>query len=295
MANTISKSKLEYLAKMFSRAQNKIYENYVITSIYSKVNNYELRPVTQQIVYKEGEKKYYLLDLYFPEINYGVEIDEPAHKRPEYSENDIKRASDILNAIDCKEEHVEIDESYDLESVNKQIDEIVKDIKNKIDSLPTPLKWESNESLKDKAFNRKRICVEDNIGYKNFSEIWNRIKGEDPEKKHRRCYYKTKLLPGGYHLWVPKLTIEVNGKRIGDPKWTNVMNDKMDTIEEYSDKRTEKLIIGPVSDGEIRVVFMQTRNEFNSRIVEFVGVFQHIENKDAETAVYKRIAKEYTW
>lgn len=294
MAEIVSNSKLEYLAKMFARAHNKVYENYVITAIYSKVNNYDLRPVTQQIVHKKGSKKYYLLDLYFPQINYGVEVNEPAHKRTEYHEHDIQRASDIMNAIDCEEGTIEIDKTYDLESVNKQIDDIVKVIKSKI-KTKGPLKWEINEELKNKAFENKIINTKDNIGYKNFSEIWNRITGEDPNKKHRRCYYKNKLLPGGYHLWVPKLTIEMNGRRIGDPKWTNIMNDQRDQIEEYSAKRSKKLKKGPVLDGEKRVVFMRTRNELNSEVVVFVGVFQHEENKDPNTAIYKKVSEEYTW
>ncbi len=293
MAEIISNSKLEYLANMFSRAQKKKYENYVITSIYQKVGNYELQPVTQQLVRVKGSNKYYLLDLYFPQIKYGVEVDEPAHKRKEYKEKDMKRASDILNAINCDEKHVTIGDDYDLDSVNKQIDERVKEI-NELISLKGPLKWETNETKKERAFINKSIRVEDSIGYKNFSEIWERITGEHLNN-NSRCYFKTKLLPGGYHLWVPKLTIDVNGKRIGDPKWTNVMNAVKDRIEESSTNRKTLLKKGPVYDGEKRVVFMQTRNEFNSRIVEFVGVFQHTENKDSKTAVYKRIAEEYVW
>lgn len=293
MAEIISNSKLEYLAKMFSRAQKKAYENYVITSIYQKVGNYELQPVTQQLVRVKESNKYYLLDLYFPQIEYGVEIDEPTHEREEYKEKDMKRASDILNAINCDEKHVIIEDDYDLDSVNKQIAERVKEI-NELISIKGPLKWETNETKKERAFKNKRIRVRDGIGYKNFSEIWEKITGEHLNN-NSRCYFKTKLLPGGYHLWVPKLTIDVNGKRIGDPKWTNVMNKGRNRIEESAANRKTLLKKGPVLDGEKRVVFMQTRNEFNSRIIEFVGVFQHTDNKDSETAVYSRITEEYTW
>lgn len=66
-------SKLDNLAKSFSRAAKKKYEHYVITAIYQKINNYELKPVTQQLVHSnKNPGKYYFLDLYFPQINYGV-------------------------------------------------------------------------------------------------------------------------------------------------------------------------------------------------------------------------------
>ena len=43
-------SKVDYLAKSFSRTTKKKFEHYVITAIYYKINNYELKPVTQQLV-----------------------------------------------------------------------------------------------------------------------------------------------------------------------------------------------------------------------------------------------------
>lgn len=79
--------KLEYLALMLNQRTNgKKYENFVINAIYARIANLELIPETQKYVknpnYPDSDnKKYYLLDLYFPQLNYGIEVDEPVHEK----------------------------------------------------------------------------------------------------------------------------------------------------------------------------------------------------------------------
>lgn len=70
--------KVEYLIKTFSRTKRKDYENYILNAIWQKIDCLDLRPVTQQYV-KGHDNEYYLIDLYFPQIN-GVEVDEAFHK-----------------------------------------------------------------------------------------------------------------------------------------------------------------------------------------------------------------------
>ena len=69
---------LDHIAYMFNvRTKGKKYENFIVNAIYTKVDNPDLMPVTQQYVRNpKDSRKYYLLDLYFPQINFGVEIDD---------------------------------------------------------------------------------------------------------------------------------------------------------------------------------------------------------------------------
>ena len=64
--------KVEYLIKTFSRTKRKDYENYILNAVWQKIDCLDLRPVTQQYV-KGHDNEYYLIDLYFPQINIGVE------------------------------------------------------------------------------------------------------------------------------------------------------------------------------------------------------------------------------
>ena len=80
--------KVEYLIKTFSRTKRKDYENYILNAVWQKIDCLDLRPVTQQYV-KGHDNEYYLIDLYFPQINIGVEVDEAFHKNN--VESDLKR------------------------------------------------------------------------------------------------------------------------------------------------------------------------------------------------------------
>lgn len=80
--------KLEYLIKTFSRTKRKDYENYILNAIWQKIDCLDIRPVTQQYV-KGDNNEYYLIDLYFPQLNIGVEVDEAFHKKN--IESDLKR------------------------------------------------------------------------------------------------------------------------------------------------------------------------------------------------------------
>lgn len=285
--------KLEYIARMFSRAQNKVYENYVVTSIYHRINNFDLKPVTQQkVISSKDPTKYYLLDLYFPQINYGIEIDEPAHSHPAYQLHDIQRAEDVFASIKCKERVVKI-ETNDLQDVNRQIEAIVKEIRELLKKKT--VKWVDNAQMLKEVYSRKKLKADENIDYGNFSKIWEGITGEKLTH-NRRCYFKNKLLPGDYHLWVPYLAINVNGTILGNSGWNNTLNKDMDEIVEKGDLSKKRgFNPGPVSNGEKRVVFMHMKDEFGKNAVKFIGVFQTVEYPDENTARYVRIKKEYSW
>ena len=96
---------LDHIAYMFNvRTKGKKYENFIINAISTKVGNPDLMPVTQQYVRNPNDsRKYYLLDLYFPQINFGVEIDEGQHMSEEHQASDKVREEAIKNAIKCEE------------------------------------------------------------------------------------------------------------------------------------------------------------------------------------------------
>ena len=85
---------LDHIAYMFNvRTKGKKYENFIVNAIYTKVGNPDLMPVTQQYVRNPNDsRKYYLLDLYFPQINFGVEIDEGQYMSEEHQASDKERA-----------------------------------------------------------------------------------------------------------------------------------------------------------------------------------------------------------
>ena len=74
----VEDKKRDYLIKTFSRTRRKDYENYILNSIWNKLDRLDIQPVTQQYI-RTINGRYHLIDLYFPQLNVGVECDEYYH------------------------------------------------------------------------------------------------------------------------------------------------------------------------------------------------------------------------
>ena len=95
--------KQEYLYRMFSHhTKDKEKENYVVNAIWQRLDDLNIKPVTQQYVHFSKSNRYALIDLYFPQINYGVECDEAHHKDNKFK--DAAREIDLQTALSaCSE------------------------------------------------------------------------------------------------------------------------------------------------------------------------------------------------
>lgn len=297
--------KIKYLAKIFNkRTKNKDYENYIVNTIYTLIGNKELIPVTQQ--YVKTDTGYAFLDLYFPQINYGIEIDEKHHLNKENKWSDKERALAISSAIKCKEGRISICNKFGktrkyediFKDILKQVNEVKKRIKA-IEKNGKKLVWEDNDKLKEKVFKRGFFHINDEVNYQGITEIYNFIGHK--VKSLGICYVK---LNPNYSLWVPFLAIKLkNGTVITKNGWENTINeDKTEIIEIPKDKTkcdTKDLKSGKWNDKGIkRVVFMQIKDRFGVKRKKFLGVFEayRIENKGKKQyRYYKRIAKEFNF
>ena len=81
----INDAKRDYLVRTFSRTKRKDYENYILNAIWHKLDRSDIQPVTQQFI-KRSDGKYALVDLYFPQLNIGIECDEAHHIANELSD-----------------------------------------------------------------------------------------------------------------------------------------------------------------------------------------------------------------
>lgn len=272
--------KFEYLSQMFNQRTNrKKYENYVVNAIYNRIGNSELVPVTQQFVRNPSDsRRYYLLELYFPQLNYGIEVDEGYHLKNK--ESDVIREQDIRSAISCDVGRISIfkvaNEMQSFDEIESQINEQVKIITEKI-KTKGKLKWETNEDLKQNVIIKGEFSVSDNVDYGGITEIY-RITGHNA-KQLRRCFYK---LNENYYLWVPTLAIKLeDGKIKSSNNYENYLTEAHDEIIEY-DKTKKRFNLNEKKwDGERnRVVFMKMRDRFGKNCIKFVGVFKadRIEN-----------------
>lgn len=121
-------TKLTYILRQLAKTNKKNYENYVVTRIYNRLDDLDIKFITQQYVSRR-DGQYALTDMYFPQINLHIEVDEPHHERN--VEVDKIREQDIINATNHKIMRVNIYNGIEIEEVNSQIESIVEYIKNK--------------------------------------------------------------------------------------------------------------------------------------------------------------------
>lgn len=282
--------KLDYLALMLNKRTNgKRFENFIVNAIYSKIGEPGLVPVTQQCVRGSGGR-HYLLDLYFPQLNIGVEVDELQHASVEHSAADALRAEDIMGAIECDEKRIQLcNKSYD--EVMARIDEVVIEIKQAIKERGLKLEWLSYEELLEVKKNEGCFKVSDSIKYIKITDFYNML-GHNVSGVQRSFI----RLNRRYFLWTPILSImDEQGNVIeGNDRYHNwFSSDKLTIFERKADGGyfgwSQKEM------GTRRVVFMNQRDEFGRRVRKFVGVYEPGVIGVENVRSYNRVADEISF
>ena len=295
MASAEGMNSFEHIACMFNkRTQNKKYENYVVNAIYAKVGNYELIPVTQQCVHDPDDpRKYYLIDLYFPQLNYGVEVDEGHHNNPENHEHDQLRSEIIMSAISCRIKRISVvnpdSTIINLADVNAQTDEKVSEIKSLIKERGG-VTWKNNDEYLQEVHARGEILVDDSVWFGTFSDVIEFCTGKRPESQ-RRCVKK--IMGKKLMIWSPTLSQE-EAKLPDNIRWVNRLNeDKTELFETDLEGKCEAPE-GWNDNGYERVIFIKMKNEFGKDVRKFIGVFKAYKaerNQDGSiTRHYERIS-----
>ena len=314
------KTKIKYISEMLNkRTKGKDYENFVINQIYARIDNPELEIVTQKCVRptksidtknltKVG-KNHYLIDLYFPQINFAIEVDEGHHENVENQFNDKQRENLIKGSVSCDIKRIKIckpgkkiPQNYD--DIIQQIKEMVVEIKGKIS------KWEKDNNQKlrwitnDEKIKRVKECKVfdacEAIHFGGITRVLNLLSETKNYNKYQRCVKNFDI----YSIWIPVLSVRLDDGTVKTANgWKNFINEDKDEIIEYpSDEKynrkldTYKAPAGscpPKWGSRKRVVFMKMKDDFGNNCCRFLGVFKsdHIEyERGKQKRVYKRIA-----
>lgn len=253
--------KRDYLVKTFSRTKRKDYENYILTAIWHKLDDMNLKPVSQQYV-KRKNGTHALMDLYFPQLHIGVEVDEAYHQGNQTE--DKLRMDDIISAVN--EESIKdfqclrIDATKSLEKINERISEIVMVIKDK--ASKTTLRWQTYEEELQHLKQREHLSIYDDVSFMDIKDIANTVFGKN-SKRYQRSFFKVK---DKMWLWCPKLSITVNGDaRSIAGGWLNFLAEDWSYIDESHldgaivEERKENYM-AEVNFGRERAVFAKYRD-----------------------------------
>jgi len=268
-------NKRDYLVKTFSRTKRKDYENYILTAIWHKLDNMDLKPVSQQYV-KRQNGAHALMDLYFPQLHIGIEVDEAYHQ--DNQKEDRIRMDDIISAV--SEDFIEdficlrIDATKSLEEINSRINEVVSIIKDK--TSKTTLNWRTYEEELEQLKQQNYLSIYDDVSFKDIKDIANTVFGKN-SKRYHRSFFRVKE---EMWLWCPKLSITVNGvAKSAAGGWLNFLAEDWTYIDESQqdvvvNKERKESYMKETNFGYDRAVFAKYKDNLGFNRYRFVGVFK---------------------
>lgn len=285
--------KKEYLVKTLSRTKRKDYENYVVNRLYSQLDDLEIKPMTQKYVKRtlKGTSGYALIDLYFPQFNIGIEVDEAHHISQE--ELDKLRTEDIVNSMDGYDERRIIVSGKTILEINDAISKEVEYIKLKKQwqiENGIFIKWE--EIPAEIYFKSKDIInLEDDIEFGTINDASNIIFGTEYNGQQQSYFPIPTIRHKKVMAWFPKLAVEKDGQLVAvSSGWNNTLNDEKDTIVEYNENGKNAKIEMDMLE---RVTFMKIKNSITGHYnYKFLGIFIPKQKIDGKTT-YKRIDTEF--
>jgi len=135
--------KYEYLVDQIHRTSYKKHENFVVGSLLHDNELSDLMPRTQHYVDKI-DNGYALIDLFYPQINLAIEIDEPAHESNYLHDNNRQRI--IENELNCNFFRIKVQQGKVISQIN-ELKKIIKKLRTETKRSGKWKSWEKPERL----------------------------------------------------------------------------------------------------------------------------------------------------
>lgn len=271
--------KLNYITRQLSRSTNKRFEHYVITRIWHLLSDSTLKFTTQQYVVRPNG--YALTDMYFPQLETHIEVDEQFHLNQQ--EKDIPREADIINAT--RHHIIRIDTSQGIDVLNDRIDNVVEELRAIKNDLFDFQEWDIEKEQNPLTYIEKGfIKIEDDVAF-HYSYLAANCFGHNYTGFQKGGTKHPK--EAGKMIWFPRLYEN------GD--WNNSISKDEETITEIS-KNPEKMCTH--IDYELknklnnRIVFARVKSPLGDVMYRFRGEYKLDEEASGyETGlIWKRIA-----
>jgi len=278
--------KKRILVQQIARTNKKSYENYVVTRIVHGVDDLDVEFVTQQ--YVKRPDGFGFADLYIPQINLFVEVDEGHHRRK--VDADEIRDVDFALATGARTKRIRVDRKRSLVQINRDTDRVVAWIQREIKKqceTGTFVPWNPMKEMDPITWiKRKRIHVDDKVAFRRSFEAC-RCMGLNYDG-FQRGGAKHPVEPNTL-IWFPKL--------YPNAKWDNRFDDKTGVItEKCADRKERRRHVAKWcgSPQKRRIVFARVRSNLGDVMYRFRGVFELDESaSNARIGVrWKRTSKE---
>lgn len=292
-----SSDRFEYLVKTLSRTKRKDYENYIVNAVWNRLNDRTIKPASQWYVKNDGGG-WYLIDLYFPQINFGVECDEEYHGR--HQDEDWKRELTLTQLLSTNKGHpytpFHIDVTRPYEEVEQKIDECVRAIQKLVRQRRRDNDFIDWTSLNLVTYFKEKqlIRTTDDITFPSIVMAVNLLM-KSHAKSFRKGYFTPKGLKPEYKFWFPQLEIAGKAQAYG---WHNILSDDGEKITEFNDDIKNHFPHWQHMNSQnfldyTRIVFAKDKDPItNQPAYKFVGVFKLTDITD-DKRTYKKISDTF--
>lgn len=258
-------SKDQYIVGMLSKIRHKKWENYVVNRIVHRLDDPEIEFVCQQYVARK--KGYALVDLYFPQVNLSLEVDEPYHAGEQQKGDDKRRTRELVAACGVEEKRISVSDGQEklktLCQLNKDIDDFVEDLRCRKRNRAERFQPWDYESRFDPKYHIERgyIDLKDKVSFRTHKDAM-RCFGYTGGHYQRAVW----SIPGEQKIiWFPKF--------YENSEWDNSLsNDGKGITEKYKGKDPKHS--NRKNEDGTRIVFAHDRNVLGQRFYRFVGEFQ---------------------
>lgn len=287
-------SKRNYILRSLTKATHKREESYVINRLYTLLNNDELEFVTQQLVItknKDGKIENRLIDMYFPQINVAIEIDENYHNSDWQSKLDTNRELNIKNSLEnsliAKDTPIEfirivMKDLQDITSLNKRIKEVSDKINLLINKMGTPLSWIFDEDDNIAIIKERKVLH-------RGDEFSSMVKLLEVFGFNYKGYMKcTKSVMDG-QVWSPTLSF-AGESRDG---WVNEVSPDLTEIHEIVREDRLSWFENQTLEGTgaKRFVFAKYKDSLGNKKRRFLGVYKDCGyNKATKVKMWKLVS-----
>jgi hypothetical protein len=273
----VSKSfdKSEYIVRSLSKIKHKKWELYVVSRIVHLLDDLEVEFVCQQQVRKKDGGRY-LTDLFFPQLEFYLEIDEEHHFTPGSQQFDKLREREIFEVSSFSEERISVNDR-DIIDINKDVETFLKKIRLKKQEMSRKnefVPWDFRSRYDPKKYISKGyIDVKENVVLRRQVDVLNIFGAQ--YKGWQKGWWNIKGTNMG--VWFPRLYVSKD--------WSNELSEDGTTITE---QKTDKSLIEYEESGKTRIVFGHYSNVLGQIVYKFVGIF---ENYGEKTTPTKRVHK----
>ena len=279
--------KLEYMERLFAKISKKKTEFYVISRIWHQLDDDRVKFVVQQYI-RRTQDKYALADLYLPQLNIFIEINEPFHKNnvevdKVRNEEIVDKTHSELRIIDCgyvtkgKDGKDEIHWNS-LDKIHCQVADVVKLIRQRISELGENFKpWDDANTLSVEYHRSKGyLKVEDNECLRTTEDV--------------AAVFGTKAKHRGF--------LRASGAGIGENIivwWPNTEHRLWHNELSEDGMCAAHLKQWLSAPEETRVTFLRYKDDLGFCFYRFVGVFRlnHDKSIRENKCVWERVSDTY--